>query len=343
MRKHIIFTLAAACLLAAGCAQKNTTTTGSVAQEYLSLWMQEYHPGISATSTGVYILEDEPGTGDVWDKDKLYSMLIISIRTLDGTYSSAGHMEIAKQLGTYSNSNYYGPAITYTSSGYAGLEAILTGMRAGGSRTAVVPSWLLTTNRYNTIKEYLDACSSTTHLIYSVSFDGQTDDVDDWEEDTVREYALENYGSDMRPASFNDVTKEAEIFYFMSDAASYAGADTLETGAKVLLNYTGRLLNGQVFDTTIEKVAKDNGIYDKTRTYGPVTITTASSYENYALNGSTSLVDGFKGALSKMKYVGEKAVTVFTSELGYDYSGSGSGIPPYAPLRFDLEYVSLSN
>ena len=342
MKRTVIFFTAALCLLW-GCAKKDTSSTGTRAQEYLNLWLNEYHPGVKATSTGVYILEEEEGSGSAWNSETPISLLLTTIRGLGGVISSTGHEEYAKQLGTYAVGNYYGPLVTYTQNGYAGVEAILTGMRIGGTRTAVVPSWLLTTDRYSSQKEYLEACSNSTHLIYTVTLAGQASDITKWEQNSVEEYIMRNLGNTVQVASFNDDTKEASLFWFGSNADSVKeGKEPIASGKKYKLNYTGRLLNGQVFDTTIEKVAKDNGIYNSSRTYAPVTITTAESYENYALDGSTGLVDGFKGALSMMKYVGEQGTALFTSALGYSATGTSSTIPPYAPLRFDLEIVSLS-
>jgi FKBP-type peptidyl-prolyl cis-trans isomerase FklB len=341
MKRTVIFFTAALCLLW-GCAKKDTSSTGTLAQEYLNLWLNEYHPGVNASSTGVYILEEEVGSGSAWNSETPISLLMTTIRGLGGVISSTGHEEYAKQLGTYVAGNYYGPLVTYTQNGYAGVEAVLSGMRVGGTRTAVVPSWLLTTDRHSSQKEYLDACTNSTHLIYTITLAGQASDVTKWEQNSVEDYILRNLGNTVQLSSFNDDTKENNLFWFGSNAASVQeGQKAIESNTKYKLNYTGRLLNGQVFDTTIERVAKDNGIYNSSRTYAPVTITTADSYENYALDGNTSLVDGFKGALSLMQYVGEKATTLFTSALGYSANGSSSTIPPYAPLRFDLEIVSL--
>ena len=342
MKRTVIFFTAALCLLW-GCAKKDNSTTGTQAQEYLNLWLSQCHPGVTASSTGVYILEEEVGSGSAWNSETPISLLLTTIRGLGGVITATGHEEYAKQLGTYVEGNYYGPVVTYTQNGYAGVEALLTGMRIGGTRTAVVPAWLLTTERYSSQKEYLEACTNSTHLIYTITLAGQASDITKWEQNSVEEYIQRNLGSTVQVASFNDDTKEDKLFWFGSNAASaQQGQEAIGSGKKYKLNYTGRLLNGQVFDTSIEKVAKDNGIYDSSRTYAPVTITTADSYENFALDGSTSIVDGFKGALSLMKYVGEQATVLFTSALGYSTTGRGSTIPPYAPLRFDLEIVSLS-
>lgn len=57
--------------------------------------------------------------------------------------------------------------------------------------------------------------------------------------------------------------------------------------------------------------------------------------------GSGSVVKGFEEGLLKMK-VGEKATLVFPSSLGYGTTGSGTAIPPYSPLIFNVEIVSAN-
>ena len=52
----------------------------------------------------------------------------------------------------------------------------------------------------------------------------------------------------------------------------------------------------------------------------------------------TQFVPGFSEGLSKLK-VGEKATILFPSRIGYGPNGYQI-IPPYAPLRFDIELVS---
>jgi FKBP-type peptidyl-prolyl cis-trans isomerase len=56
--------------------------------------------------------------------------------------------------------------------------------------------------------------------------------------------------------------------------------------------------------------------------------------------GDGAVVKGFEEGLLKMK-VGEKATLVFPSAIGYGTTGSGAKIPPYAPLIFNVEVVSV--
>ena len=47
---------------------------------------------------------------------------------------------------------------------------------------------------------------------------------------------------------------------------------SVKKGDFVKLSYTGRLDNGDVFDTTSEDVAKDNGLFAEGVSYAPITI-----------------------------------------------------------------------
>lgn len=78
------------------------------------------------------------------------------------------------------------------------------------------------------------------------------------------------------------------------------------------------------------------------RTANAFDSTGTSTFE--ATLGQNKYVKGFEEGLSKMK-VGEKATVIFPSSLGYGTVGVIQNnryvISPYAPLRFDLELVSV--
>ena len=327
-----------------GCAVETTPSSGEVAREYLSLWMEKYHPGISPNADGLYILQDNPGSGDLWDATRSYSYLEVTVSSLSGVISSTSDSTLAKQLGTFVKGNYYGPRFQATGEGssYAGFDALLTGMRVGGTREAVVPAWMLTTNRYTTQQKYLDESTTSASLIYKVTLRGQTDDVSEVEKDSLARYVLRKYGNVPSTTYKSDVEADG-TFYFISDTSAFvnSGIEPRGNNDEGTLNYTGRLLNGQIFDTTVERVAKDAGLYVRDKSYAPVTINFASEWNSIAMGNSSSLIDGFKGGLYKLRYPGQKAIVVFTSSHGYTTTGSGSTIPAWSPLEFELELVSL--
>jgi FKBP-type peptidyl-prolyl cis-trans isomerase len=59
--------------------------------------------------------------------------------------------------------------------------------------------------------------------------------------------------------------------------------------------------------------------------------------------GVNKYVAGFEAGLAKLK-VGEKATVIFPSSLGYGATGAAQNgayvIPPYSPIRFDIELVA---
>ena len=344
MNKSFVLLLSAIGLLAVGCAQQDPASEGKKAEEYITLYMESFYPDVARESSGIYILEDTPGSGELWDDDLDYIYASITVRDLGGTITSTRDEKLAKQLGTYATFNYYGPVYQHIGENfsYAGLDAMLDGMRIGGTRTAILPAWLVTTSRCDSKDAYLKACTkSTNHLMYTVTLAGQTDDIDETEKQQIEDYLKKAYGTAPAPVSFKEDVDPDGSFYFISDVSGFDPDDERSSDATLKLNYTGRLLTtGQIFDTTDEKLAKDIGIYSASRTYEPVTITFSDNWDSIAMNGnSTTLIDGFQGGLSLMKWSKQKATIIFISALGYTSSGSGNIIPPYAPLIFDLELL----
>ena len=341
MNKRVLIPLALTLLLAGACAKNDASTTGQDAQEYLKLWMEDHHPGVTPNEDGLYILQDLPGTGDTWDSEKPYILADLTIRALSGTISSTTHENLAKQLGTYVKGYYYGPKYQMTGSdvSYAGLDALLKGMRVGGTRKAVIPAWMLTTNRFSTQQEYINACSVSTSLIYELSLIGQSENPEKDAIAMLKTYVKEHYGAEVTPVSYVTGEEADGSFWFISDASGFDGKDPLPSSATIKIHYTGSLLNGTVFDTTLEKVAKDNGIYKAGNKYQSASINYNTNYQNITMGSSSSLISGFKGGLSLMRWKGQKATVLFTSQHGYSTSGSGSTIPSYAPLIFELEIL----
>ena len=91
--------------------------------------------------------------------------------------------------------------------------------------------------------------------------------------------------------------------------------DRAMAGNTVNVHYTGRLLDGTIFDSSVEK-----GVPYSFRL------------------GVGAVINGWDEAIALMN-VGGKATLVIPSELAYKSQGSGS-IPAYSTLVFDVELVS---
>lgn len=342
MMKKLIIPLVV--VLAAACAQDNSPSTGDRAKEYLSLWIDKYHKGVTPNADGLYILEEsiDPTKPEV---DKPYVFAEVTIRTLSGTVSATDDRALAKQLySDYKDSDYYGPRLVITGEyyTYAGFDALLKGMHIGDTRRAILPAWMITTSRYGSQQEYLDACTSSTHLDYTVKVTDQTDDVVKWEKTALADYVKAKYGALVESVAVNEDSQADSTFWFIL-LDNPEGTETLEDNTSVKINYTGRLLNGQIFDTTVEDDAVLGGIFDSSKTYSTVQLTYSTNSDEVYLGGSSSssLISGFRYGITHMDHVGQKAAVLFYSSFGYSSSGSGSSIPPYAPLEFEIEIASL--
>ena len=110
-----------------------------------------------------------------------------------------------------------------------------------------------------------------------------------------------------------------------------------QIGANILVNYAGFLrATGDLFDTNIAEIARENDAYDAARAADP-----QYGYIPYAWKYSPEegLIAGFKEALLSMK-VGDRVRVFIPSALAYGKQGFGNGvIPPDADLMFEIEIV----
>ena len=331
MRRHYIYLFVAAAFAAvlAGCAKTVTEDEKAELKEFFLAWMEYAHPGVKANSDGIYILEEQEGNGVLYN-DQNYAYMEVTIADLEGNISSTDNEKLSKQLGTYNKTYYYGPKIYAAGDDTsAGVYYSLKGMKKGGTRKVIVPFWLNTYSRYDTQEEYYKKASSTTSgYMYTFKVKDFTDDEEKWEIDSLERYLVNLKHEAPDSLSYG-------LYYYR--LAEPADEDAFPNDTTIYINYTGRLLNGQVFDTTIKDTAIVHNIYSSSKTYGPKKVAWASNAESITLE-SSSVIAGFYNTLWNMhKY--EKGAGYFISKHGYSSSGSGSTIPPYSPLCFEVEIV----
>ena len=87
---------------------------------------------------------------------------------------------------------------------------------------------------------------------------------------------------------------------------------------KVVVNYTGKLEDGSVFDSSLKPSS------------GPFTFTL----------GVGSVIKGWDMGVKGMKVGGKRKLKI-PAELGYGAKGAGNVIPPNAALIFDLELLEV--
>lgn len=102
-------------------------------------------------------------------------------------------------------------------------------------------------------------------------------------------------------------------------------------GKKIRVNYAGKLIDGTYFDTSIEEVAKEQGLYDERRTYQPF---------EFVL-GQGQVIRGWDEGLAMMKE-GGKATLIIPSSIGYGANPRPGGvIKPFNTLIFDVELIEV--
>jgi len=101
-------------------------------------------------------------------------------------------------------------------------------------------------------------------------------------------------------------------------------------GDTVVINYTGALTNGKIFDTNDVELAKKNNKFNAMRPYEPLRVRV----------GHTPVIPGWTEGLQLLKK-GSKATLIIPSALGYGERQQQSEIPAYAPLVFDVEIVDI--
>ena len=92
-------------------------------------------------------------------------------------------------------------------------------------------------------------------------------------------------------------------------------------GKKVKVHYTGKLFNGKVFDSSLNR-----------KPVQPFEFTL----------GQGQVISGWDEGIALMN-AGGKATLIIPSKLAYGERGAGNDIPAYSPLVFDVELISVSD
>lgn len=143
--------------------------------------------------------------------------------------------------------------------------------------------------------------------------------------EAIEKYLLENPMTGVK--DYKEVDEGIYMFWSVSVDPDLNSIKSLDT---VTVDYTGKLLSKVVFDSSIEQVAKDNGVFNPQRRYEPL---------KFPLGTGRGAIVGFEFAVSLMR-VGEKATVIFPARLGYGNQGRDN-IPPKSPLIFELELIEI--
>jgi FKBP-type peptidyl-prolyl cis-trans isomerase len=288
----------------------NDTQSDEMAR--LQAWLQVNHiTPDTITPSGIYFVNVHTGTG-LSPVDSSYLVFAVTKSDLTETVYETNSKDEAELWGIFTYTKHYVPTFSqYLKSVKSnGLNEGLSMMKEGGKARLILPS-------------NVAGMANNTTVIFDVELIKVVTDPKVFETDTLQNYLTVNPG-----------------FTPFSDSIYYKKITTgtreciVAKDSIVQVNYTGRFLDGYVFDTNIDSVASANHIFSSSKDYGPLVFAV----------GSTSYIPGFSIAVKKM-IEGEKAIFVIPSEFAYGASGNTSGsliIQPYTSLIFEIELVKVS-
>ena len=106
--------------------------------------------------------------------------------------------------------------------------------------------------------------------------------------------------------------------------------EKVAAGQEVKIHYAGYLLDGTLFDTSMESAAKASGTYTKGRPYEPLSLTA----------GSGQVIQGWEEAILLMNK-GSKIRVWIPSPLAYGPQSRSALIKENSILVFDMEMVEI--
>ncbi|MEM7106777.1 MAG: FKBP-type peptidyl-prolyl cis-trans isomerase [Bacteroidota bacterium] len=122
-------------------------------------------------------------------------------------------------------------------------------------------------------------------------------------------------------------TTETGLSYVITEEGE---GERATSGSLLRVNYIGNVLNGGIFDTNNEEMAKEKGLFDKNRTYGPF---------EFKL-GAGGVIKGWDEGFALLKQ-GSKATFYIPSGLAYGPRQRSAVILPNSILVFDVELVEI--
>lgn len=284
----------------------------------LNAWLQVNNISTKPEASGLYYINQSEGTG-IAPKDSNYVIISYTGKTLDDVVFDCTDKETAKLNDIFSYSTHYVPSYHQFAESNFSLKVIKEGigkMKEGGKARLIIPSSI---GFGSSSRTNVPAYST---LIYDIELNKVITDPVAYEQELLANYFSTHPGYKM----LSDSVYTIQIDEGLRDVV-------VAKDSNVYVYYTGRFLDGFVFDTNVKSVALENNIYNSSKDYALLT---------FAI-GSNSVVPGFELAVKHMKE-GERIMVVIPSKYAYGKEGKPDGSPsirPNTPLVFDIELKNV--
>jgi len=257
-------------------------------------------PGYKETETGLQYKfytetkgESKPKQGDIMTLKMLYKNSKDSI-IFDSRTRPDGTIMVPLQKPSFKGS----------------LEEAFAMLAPGDSASFIVSadSFFIKTFQMKELPNFIDSGSFLTFDIKMVKF--QSSEEVEKEQMQTETSGIEKY---LKENNITQAPLESGLIYIENKKGTGAKA---EAGKTVSVHYTGKLLNGKVFDSSVERGE-------------PI---------EFKL-GEGMVIPGWDEGIALMNE-GGKATLVIPSKLAYGPAGQGP-IPPHSPLVFTVELVKV--
>lgn len=284
----------------------------------LQAWLKINNVTTPPNESGLYYINKQEGTG-VSPVDTNFVLFSYVERDLSDNVSATSYRDTAKIYDLYKSTTHYTPEFKQIFSNVSQLKGLVEGleiMKEGGKARLIIPSSL----GYG--KNGSGSIGSYTTLIYDLELNKVVPDPTVYEQSLIDEYLAKNPG-------FISISDSI----YMKQLDDGARNCVVAKDSNVYVYYTGRFLDGYVFDTNVLSVAYANNIYSSSKSY---------SLLSFVVGGGT-VKPGFDLAVRHM-IEGEKVRVIIPSAYAYGKEGNSSGTPiiqPYSTLVFDIELKNV--
>lgn len=293
MKRALILTFILATAFFSSC-KEDIVDNQAISTEILNNYLYVNYPDLKANEDGLYIIEESEGTGTELKQENYILVNYLQSYIANSTTRkvvAANQESVAADYYIHNEKTHYTPDVWKVDELLTGVKLALKGMKVGGKIKVIIPSNIAYgANAHGTIPAY-------SSLIVEFELVKVISNIEDYEAELIKEY------TDNSTLEFK--YQESKIYLAITEEGEgdlYTG-ETLVTLAK----YTGKYLDGKVFDSGI----------------------------NLKVFDGNSMVEGFEAAVKLMK-PGCKATVIIPYSLGYKEAGN-SGVKGYETLVFELE------
>jgi FKBP-type peptidyl-prolyl cis-trans isomerase len=278
----------------------------------LEAYMSLYGSGFTQQPSGLYSLINEQGTGAI-PANGNYILYKYEGKNLDGNVFETSNTQLAMLHDIYSVTNrYVSRFIEYKTTASASMSGLTEGisyLKEGGKATFIMPSSLAYGGvSYTSLPAY-------SSIIYSVELEKVVTDPAAYELENIHSY-LDTFPNLVISEIFQDSV------YFL--AKIEGNGDLFVKDNEVEVNYIGSFMDGWVFDTNIDSVARVHNLYSSSKKYEPL---------KFVVDGN-QVIAGFSRAVKHLRREGYAKV-LLPSNVAYKTTGSGN-IRPYEPIIFEI-------